>query len=266
MLVDYHLHTWHCRHADDEVRSYALAAWDRGLDEIGFADHVPCLGWREETQRSMPAAELPDYVREVAALAAEFPGRVRLGLEVDFVPGFEDALAGLKRSHPFDYWIGSVHFIPAWSYGYVREYRDRPPLEAFRRYYSLMAGAARSGLFEILGHLDLIRRFVPAPDPSDLAPLEEDLVASVASAGVAVELNCAALRGGDPEVGILPGPRLLRLLAEAGVPVTFGSDAHRSAEAGEGVAHAAALARRAGFTSFVRFQAGRALVTPLGEV
>lgn len=263
MLADYHLHTWHCRHATDDVRPYALTAWKRGMDEIGFADHVPALGWREETQRSMPHAELPDYIGEISALAAEFPGRIRLGLEVDYVPGFEEALARLKRAYPFDYWIGSVHFIPEWSYGYVRDYRDRPPLEAYRRYFALVAKAARSGLYEILGHLDLIRRFVPAPAPSDLAPLEEDLVAAVASAGVTVELNCAALRSSHPEIGTFPGPRLLPLLAEAGVPITFGSDAHQSAEAGEGVVQAARLARQAGFNSFVRFKAGRALPTPL---
>lgn len=265
MLCDYHLHTYHCRHAEDKAEAYAAAAWAKGLDEIGFADHIPALGWPEDVGRAMPAAELETYIQEVEALKLSYPGRVRLGLEADFMPGYEKALSALKARYPFDYWLGSVHVIPAWSYGYLRDYRERPSGEAYRRYFTLVGEAARSGLYDSLAHLDLLRRFVPEPPPEELAALEAALVAQVAQAGVAVEINSSALRGPMPEIGLYPGPRLLSGLREAGVPITLGSDAHRPGEAGTGLRQAVAAARAAGYDTYVRFEHGDRLVTPLPE-
>jgi len=232
-LVDYHLHTRRCGHASGTPEEYVLAGLERGLAEMGFADHLPLVHMRDDTL-SMPLDQLPAYVEDVLDLGRRYPeARLRLGIEADFVPTHLDRMAVLLAAHPFDYVIGSVHCIDGWGFDdprYLDGYRDRNLYELWRRYFDLLGDAAECGLFDILAHPDLIKKFGMRPQ-EDPGEMYSDCVQRIAASGVGIEVSTAGLR--KPVGEIYPAPEFLRLCCAAGVPVTLGSDAHSPAEVGQ---------------------------------
>ncbi len=232
-LVDYHLHTPRCGHASGVPEDYVLAGLERGLAEMGFADHLPLLHMRDDTL-SMPLEQLPAYVEDIVGLSRRYPeARLRLGIEADFIPTHLDRIAVLVAAHPFDYVIGSVHFIGGWGFDdprYLDGYRDRDLYELWRRYFELLGDAAECGLFDILAHPDLIKKFGMRPQ-ADLGEIYGDCVQRIAASGVGIEVSTAGLR--KPVGEIYPAPEFLRLCCAAGVPVTPGSDAHSPEEVGQ---------------------------------
>lgn len=252
--ADYHMHTPLCRHAVGEPVEYARRAVEIGLKEIGFTDHSPMErddfdNWR------MSDAQLDEYVEKVRLAQKTFPElTIRLGLEVDYLPGHEDWIRKLAARHSWDYFIGSVHYIfDSWDIdnpAKLSEWKKRDAYEVWSAYFERLALAARSGLFEIIGHADLPKKFGIRP-ARDCRPLYEAFTAAAADAGCAIELNTAGLRKDCRE--IYPGPGLLQLARSRNIPITFGSDAHAPAEVGMNFAEAVALARGVGYTETRRF-------------
>ncbi len=229
-LVDYHLHTPRCGHATGSLDDYVRTGLERGLAEMGFADHLPLVHMHDDTL-SMPVAELPAYVAEVLELGRRYPeAALKLGIEADFVPTHLDRIASLVASQPFDYVIGSVHFIDGWGFDdprFLNGYRERDLPKLWRRYFELLGDAAESGLFDILAHPDLIKKFGMRPDV-DMGEIYADCVQRIAASDVAIEVSTAGLR--KPVGEIYPAPEFLRLCCEAGIPVALGSDAHGPGE------------------------------------
>ncbi|MGI5871804.1 MAG: histidinol-phosphatase HisJ family protein [Bacillota bacterium] len=255
MLPDYHIHTNRCGHATGTDCAYVERGLALGLTELGFADHCPLYYRIPEgfayTARGM--TDLEEYVRSIEALRRKFhPFPIRIGLEVDFLAGQAEPLLKMLGDLPFDYLIGSVHFVPEWSYGYITNYRSRPPLEVYQRYYRIVREMAASGLFQIIGHLDLPRRIAEEPQDESLALLEEELATAIAGSGMTVEINTSGWRLGLPGGGY-PALRFLQRLAAKGVPITFGSDAHRPQEVGSCFEEALAHARAAGYREYAIF-------------
>ncbi len=232
-LVDYHLHTARCGHATGTAEEYVLAGLERGLAGMGFADHFPLLHVRDDTL-AMPPEQLPSYVEEVLELRERYPeADLRLGIEADFVPTHLERLRILLAGYPFDYIIGSVHFIADWGFDdprYLDRYGDWDLCELWRRYFELLGDAAECGIFDILAHPDLIKKFGLRPE-ADLGEVYAGCVQRIAAAGVCIEVSTAGLR--KPVREIYPAPALLRACCEAGVPVTLGSDAHSPGEVGD---------------------------------
>ena len=160
-LLDYHVHTKRCGHASGEDREYVEAAIEKGLKELGFADHIPRFYYPENakvTERGMSPADLEEYVGAVQDLKAAYPEiRIKLGLEVDFVPGWEEQALKLLEPYPWDYLLGSVHFISEWNYGYIGYEKEHTPREIFTAYFDKVAAMAVSGCFDILAHIDTLR-------------------------------------------------------------------------------------------------------------
>lgn len=262
-LPDYHTHTVRCGHAVGEPGEYVLAAQKIGLIGIGIADHIPLLP-EPDPEISMSAGDLQHYVADVQALKAEFPGYVLLGVEADYRPQTLRDVRSLLEEFPFDYVIGSVHHLGNWNFDDPREideYDDRDIDEVWIEYLELVGDAAESGLFTILGHLDLVKKF--GYRPTRVLALELDhLVGRIARAGVLVEINTAGLH--KPAAEAYPTLDILRRLCVAGVPITFGSDAHRPEQVGRDFDHAVELAQSAGYESFASLKAqaggGRARV------
>ena len=255
MLADYHIHTPLCRHATGEPSAYAARALAVGLTEIGFSDHSPMPrddfdNWR------MFDRQLDEYVAKVCLARDAFPQlTIRLGLEVDYLPGQEDWIRRLAARHPWDYFIGSVHYVSdSWDIdnpAKLAEWKKRDAFEVWRAYFGRLAQAAKSGLFEIIGHADLPKKFGLRP-ARDCRPLYQEFLAAAAAAGCAIELNTAGLRKDCRE--IYPSLELLRIAREKNVPITFGSDAHAPKEVGLNFPEALALARDAGYTEARRFK------------
>jgi histidinol-phosphatase (PHP family) len=262
-LPDYHTHTVRCGHASGDPVEYVRVAQARDLMAIGIADHLPLLP-ECDPELTMSAGDLSDYVSEVQALKAAFPGYVLLGIEADYRPHTVSEVRSLLESHPFDYAVGSVHYLGDWGIDdprQIEEYDDRDIDDVWIDYFQLVGDAAESGLFTILGHLDLVKKFGYRPTRTLQSELEH-LVDRIARAGVVVEINTGGLH--KPVREAYPAPDILRRLCAAGVPVTFGSDAHKPEEVGRDFALAAGLAQAAGYAGFAALEAapdgGRAAV------
>ena len=205
----------------------------------------------------MLAEELPQYFDWIAAARAAAGGMpVRMALEVDWIEGGESWIENLAARAPWDYLIGSVHYIGAWNFDNPAEkqrFADFGAEEAWDRYWLLFASAARSGYFDIMGHPDLIKKFGHRPG-GDLRRYYEPAVAAVADAGIAIEINTAGLFKDVREM--YPALDFLTLARSAGIPLTINSDAHAPSEVGRAFPAAIELARAAGYTDLVRI-AGR---------
>jgi histidinol-phosphatase (PHP family) len=255
-LPDYHTHTARCGHATGRPSEYVETAQTKGLTAIGIADHIPLLP-QPDPGLSMGVCDLADYVAEVEELKTRFPGYVLLGVEADYRPHTISQVGSLLESHPFDYAIGSVHHLGGWSFDDPRQmdqYANQEIDDVWAEYFDLVGDAAESGLFTILGHLDLVKKFGYRPTRTLEAELGR-LVERIARAGVLVEINTAGLH--RPVGEAYPTLDILGRLREAGVGITFGSDAHRPGEVGRDFAHAADLARAAGYTEYASLEGHR---------
>jgi histidinol-phosphatase (PHP family) len=262
--ADYHMHTPLCRHASGEPAEYAARAVAVGLSEIGFSDHSPMRrddfdNWR------MRFDQLDEYVESVRRVQKDSTGLVvKLALEVDFLPGHEEWIRELAGRHPWDYLIGSVHYVSdSWAVDNpeaIGKWKDRDPFEVWTAYFDRLTQAADSGLFEIIAHADLPKKFKIYPK-EDCTPLFKRFLATAQKKNVAIELNTAGLRKECRE--IYPSPAFLQLAAQHKIPITFGSDAHAPAEVGSAFAEAMALARSVGYTHSCRFDQRKRTESPL---
>jgi len=245
---DYHMHTPLCRHASGEPVDYARRAVELGFTEIGFSDHSPMLrddfdNWR------MFNHQLDEYVEKVRRAQREFPQlTIRLALEVDYLPGQEEWIRDLAARHPWDYFIGSVHYVSeSWAIddpSKLSEWKHRDAFEVWSVYFDWLTRATESGLFEIIGHADLPKKFGHRPT-KDCTPLYERFLTAAKKHNCAIELNTAGLRKDCKE--IYPSRQILELAFAKGVPITFGSDAHKPEEVGMNFAEAIQLARSVGY-------------------
>jgi histidinol-phosphatase (PHP family) len=238
VLTDYHVHlrpddpdTPAARHfTTANVARYREAAEARGIAELGVAEHVHRFTaaldvWQHPFWRESAVDDLDDYcafVREETDL--------RLGLEMDYVAGREDRIATLLEARDFDYVVGSVHFVGDHATDMAGEFdvwaRGTSADRVWRRYFELLAEAARSGLYDIMAHPDLVKVWGsgrPRPD-TDLRRYYEPAVEAFLDAGVAAEVSTAGYR--KPVGELYPADGFLALIAEAGVPIALSSDAH----------------------------------------
>jgi histidinol-phosphatase (PHP family) len=275
VLTDYHLHlrpddpgTPAERHFTAEnAERYRSVASERGIAELGVSEHVHRFSaaldvwthpfWREQAVDDIDA--YCQFVREQTDL--------RLGIEADFIPGREERMANLLQARPFDYVVGSVHFIAE----YAVDHEDYDiwlatgdPERVWRRYFDAVAGSAASGLFDIVAHPDLVKIWGPArplPD-GDLRRFYEPAVSAIADAGVAVEVSTAGLR--KPVGELYPAAAFLELCAEAGCPIALSSDAHVPADVGFGYELALAELERVGIGELCVFEGRRRRLEPIG--
>lgn len=270
-MIDMHVHTRRCRHAQGSVEDVLAAARQRGLRYLGFAEHLPLPSALVDhdpraASYAMPEAELPDYVAEVMAVAADERDRgprVLLGVEADLHPGNEAHVRRLLSSARFDFVLGSVHYIDGWAFDdpdLIEGYDRWDPDRLWARYFEDLAAAAASGIADAIAHPDLPKKFgcSPRTDPRELYEAFAD---AVADAGVAVEVSTAGLR--KPCAEIYPAPDLLAALNRRGVPVTIGSDAHAPDEVGYAYDAAVAALIAAGYREAVVIVGRRMEEVPL---
>lgn len=257
MPVDYHIHTKMCGHASGEMGEYVAAAQQKGLREIGFADHIPMyflpVGERDSSI-AMKEEELYAYVRRVREMQEKYyPFPIKLGIEADFVPGMEKELMAVLKRHDFDYILGSIHYLDSWGFDNPRhreEYDKWDLYELYRVYFATVKKAAASGIFDSIAHPDLIKKFGFRPD-KDIIGIYEDTVQEIAAAGVCVEINTAGLR--VPAGEIYPHIDFLKLCCKYRIPVTLGSDAHLPQQVGMGFREAVAVLKSTGYSKVVTF-------------
>jgi histidinol-phosphatase (PHP family) len=253
-MLDYHIHTSLCGHACGEMAAYIQTALARPLQEIGFADHLPMLRYAQPDY-AMSLAQLPEYVQQVRQMQHAYPQlRILLGIEADYYPAIEDATRALLAQHPFDYVYGSVHFLDDWAIDDPRLLASWAQCDVnavYVQYFTVLQQAIRAGLFDIIGHFDLVKKFGHRPT-RDLSELIEETVRACRDAGVAVEINTAGLR--KPVKELYPARAILERLKHYDVPIVFGSDSHAPDEVGQDFHLAREFVRAVGYTQLVRFE------------
>ena len=264
MLADYHMHLV----GDDDphtadsyslehIRRYVDAGAAAGIAEIGFSEHVyrytVVRDWvAADAWRGQAMQDIKQYVGAVSAAAAEgLP--VRLGLELDWVPGRQAEIAALAEAYPWDYLLGSYHWLGDREIDHAANsvWETRPEPEVWQLYVDGFCQAARSGLYDSMSHPDLAKVFGHRPDPEPLE-LYAQMADAAAAGGVCIEVSTAGYRRVLGE--LYPAPALLRLFAERGVPVTLGSDAHAPAGVGRDFPRALAELRAVGYRSLTVFE------------
>lgn len=256
MLIDYHIHPLAhggYRYTAERLMQFVDRASALGIEQIGFADH--------EGFASLIDLEVLDSVRRMADGSSRV--EVLLGIEIDYRPERENEIRELVQSRPFDYVIGSVHHIGDWPFDHP-DYRDGFEGQdidgVYKAYYRLVEQAAGSGLFDIIGHMDLVKIWGHRPVSKETA-FVLPFISLLKETGTVVEINTAGLR--KPVQEIYPGQAVLELLFQHGIPVTFGSDAHSPQEVGEGLELAWELACRVGYRKMVCFRGRKKQFVPL---
>ena len=261
IISDYHMHTPLCRHAVGEPAEYAQQALAVGLQEIGFSDHAPLVAYHIPDV-CMENSELPRYHQMIRQVQAQYQGRlnIRLGIEADFVPGFEQQTQAILDAFPYDYVIGSVHFLDGWCFDNpddIESWKQEDVNAVYLKYYDFLRRSAQSGLFNVMGHADLVKKFGHRPT-IDMRDEIKKTAAVFRQAGVAVEINTAGLR--KPVKEIYPALDALKIYRQEKVWMTFGSDSHQPSEVGMDFDLARDWALAAGYAEYVRF-AGRKVST-----
>lgn len=260
MLIDYHMHT---RLTDGikEPVDYARVAVERGLDEIGCSDHAP-LGNRD-SDWNLKLADLDTYVGWVYEAQEKFPQlSIKLGLEVDFFPDRQDWIRELAAKHPWDFFLGSIHYVGDFPVDRdSADWKGQDVTERWRQYFDLWKQAAQSKLFDSLAHPDLPKKFNFRPT-IDFRPIYQDCLKAVAAAGGAIEISTAGLR--KPCREMYPSTPFLQMAHSLNVPITLGSDAHVPQDVGADFGKAVALARSCGYTKICRFTQRHRDFVPLG--
>jgi histidinol-phosphatase (PHP family) len=274
LIVDYHMHLRSPRHDVEEVdhtpeaiERYLESAAVRGVDEIGFAEHVYYFRqtyevWTLEYQTERCVYDLDVYCD--AILEAKRQGLpVKLGLEVDYVGEHQQRLAELLAGYPWDFLLGSVHWIDGLAVDLEPGlWASRSVEEVWRLYVAAISELAGTGAVDVLAHPDLPKILRRLPEPAVLAELHAALADAAARGGLAVEISTAGLH--KPVGELYPDPALLRACLERGVPVTTASDAHVPANVGRDFDRALAFAREAGCETVTVFEARQGRQEPLG--
>jgi histidinol-phosphatase (PHP family) len=248
VIVDYHMHLRDSQeriaHRAGAIPPFVEIARERGVDEIGFTEHVYYFRqtreiWSLPYQTERCVYDLDAYVE--AVLEAKRQGLpVKLGLEVDWWPPHNERLAEILEPYPWDYLLGSVHWIDGLPVDVDPGiWAEHTVDEVWSRYFAELAAAARSGFFDVMAHPDLVKIFDRWPERRLVVDLWYQAVEAIKEGGVAVEVSTAGLR--KPVGQIYPDHDLLYLLYHDGVPITLASDAHVPELVGHGFDQALAL-------------------------
>jgi len=278
MLTDYHLHlrpdeegtTFGRYFTAENVERYRSAADERGIEELGVSEHVYRFRqaldlWRHPLWLENGNDDLDEYCEFVRGTS------LRLGVECDFVPGAEGRTAAMLEARDFDFVVGSVHFVGEGDAAVdhdgfdVWEAPDASAEEIWTRYFDHFERCARSGLFDILAHPDLVKvwgRDRPLPE-GDLRRFYEPAVEAIVEGGSAVELSTAGLR--KPVGELYPARQFAELVVEAGVPFALSSDAHVPEQIGFRYDDALAFLDDLGVEEIAVFEGRRRRLEPLGS-
>jgi histidinol-phosphatase (PHP family) len=265
--LDSHLHTVRSPDANAMLDAYCTLAVEREIPELAITDHV-------DFDPAMPAygfSSFADRERDVREAAARWADRglaIRFGVEVTYERAFEDDIRGWLARHPHDYVIGSVHIgegSPYKASNVASFVAGRTLDDLVAPYFNEVIGAARSGLFDTIGHLDFVKRYlVPHVMPADLArapELYEPVLAALVATGTALEINASGLRQLPRET--YPSAAIVARYRElGGRHVTIGSDAHRTEWFAYGLAQAYRQAADAGFEALTFRRGGGRIAVP----
>jgi histidinol-phosphatase (PHP family) len=263
MTTSYHNHTtWSDGTA--QISEMIAAAEQIGLEELGISDHFVLHPGGEQVGWTMPLDRLGEYVQEIQEAAQTAKVTVRIGIEADYFPETVETLRDALAPHPFDYVIGSVHYLDGFPIDEHRRYWDALSLEQreekWRLYWERIRQMAESRIYDFVGHLDLPKKFGHRPTLSH-AQAETAALDAIAAADMAIEINTAGWS--LPAQEAYPALSLLRAARQRDIPLLINADAHAPAHLTRNFERARELARQAGYAHLVRYERRQRISVPL---
>ena len=254
MRIDLHNHTILCNHATNSVDEYVQRAIELGIDEYGFADHAPM---NYDPKYRMDISQKQQYEKWVLDAKEKYKDKIKilLGYEVDYLDGY--ILDEIIKSK-VDYLIGSVHFLrnksDMWGFDnpeFIGVYKSKDIDSIWIEYFDAIKSMAKTGLFDIVGHFDLIKVFKFLPK-KDIRLIAKDALLEIKKSNMVLEINPAGLR--KPINETYPSKQLLELAFEMQINITFGSDAHSTDQVGFMYDKALLLATEVGYKKCISFE------------
>ncbi|XPV69190.1 MAG: histidinol-phosphatase HisJ [Halarcobacter sp.] len=253
MRVDLHNHTILCNHAEGSMEEYIQKAIEKKIDVFGFSEHAP-MNFDEKYRLPLDKKEF--YESEVLNLKEKYKKNIEilLAYEVDFLDGYIlDEIINSK----VDYLIGSVHFLKnnqdMWGFDnpeFIGIYKSKDIDTIWQEYFDAIEAMAKTQLFDIVGHFDLIKIFKFMPK-KDIRTIAKNALLEIKKSNMVLELNAAGLRKpiGEP----YPSKEILELAFELDIPITFGSDAHSIEQVGFKYEEVKNLAKQIGYEKCIKF-------------
>jgi len=248
--VDLHNHTTRCNHATGTVDEYVQRAIKLGIDVYGFSEHGPM---DFDPKYRLAFEEMDAYVSDILTAKERYKNDIDilLGYEVDWLQGHMDRRVIYAD---VDYLIGSVHFIDKWSFDnpeFIGGWKNKDIDEIWQAYFEATEAMVKSGKFDIVGHLDLIKVFKFMPK-QDVRLLAKNVLDAIKKSDMVMEVNTSGLR--KPIGEMYPSRDLLEVAYTLDIPITFSSDAHAVEQIGAGYELATSLAKDIGYTQAVTFK------------
>ncbi|MHA1962748.1 MAG: histidinol-phosphatase HisJ family protein [Candidatus Thorarchaeota archaeon] len=271
IMLDYHVHPNYSIDAEGSLEEFCRAALQKGLREIAFTTHLDsdpetddCIvrveGELIDVRSSFWLEHYESSIRQMGDIFSEQGLEVRLGVEVDIYPGVEERLPERFHSTDFDIIIGSVHLIDHLAISAkdrASEIFSKYSLhEMGKKYFATLEDSITSSFFDIIGHLDLYRRFGEQHYGADILelwiPYLDRIASKMKKHNVGFEVNTSPLRRGQDKT--MPERALVKALSERAIStVIVGSDAHIPKNIGAGVPEAIALLKSLGYHSITQF-------------
>lgn len=262
-LRDYHVHLEQGPYIIEWVKKFLEEGKKRSVKEIGFSEHCyrfyqakhlwrsdgPRGRWHEERATE----DIEEYIKLVEdAKEQGFP--VKLGIEVDYIPEWEDEIKYFVSFYPFDYVIGAVHWLGDFGFdnpNFMGEWESRDIYKTYIEYFEVLTNAVSSGIFDIIAHIDVIKVFGHKTE-RDLSPIYEKVAKAMQKSKVCAEVSTAGLR--KPVGEIYPSPDIMIQLKNYEIPLIINSDAHRPEDVGRDFDKALEYVRSFGIKNLCYFE------------
>ncbi len=264
IIADYHIHTPYCGHAHGRIIDYVESAIETGIKEICFTDHIGRY-YLTKSQKDrykdwgMSEYRLNRYIKEIEDLKKSYNDKIliKIGLEIDYIEGAEERLQPIIDGYPYDFFLGSIHCLPAIGWRHLATYSPKDTWPVYSEYFNAAKALVSSGIFSSFAHIDFIWRYMKWPTKKDnkIIRLIQETVEMAAANNIAVEINSNGylwsqiynVSGGDPfEV-------LLESIKTYNASITIGSDAHKPVFVGKSFNELARLLKARGITRYSTF-------------
>jgi len=250
MRVDLHNHTTLCNHAQGTIEQYIQKAIECGTKYFGFSDHAPM---DFDTKYRMGFEDMQKYENDIKEAKQKYKNKIDilLGYEVDYIEGHIDERV---KNADVDYLIGSVHFIERWGFDnpeFIKEYQGKDIDEIWQKYFDTVTKMLNTQLFDIVGHLDLIKVFKFMPK-SNILDIAKETLKAIKQNEMVLEINTAGYR--KPIAQPYPSLELLKEAYRLNIPITFGSDAHEIGQISLNSQKAVKMAKDTGYKKCIIFR------------
>jgi histidinol-phosphatase (PHP family) len=253
MRVDLHNHTTLCHHATGTMEEYVQQAIKLGIDIFGFSCHAP-MDFEQEYRMSLSQSKI--YKENIFSLKEKYKDKIKIlyGFEVDYMENKDFIEKDILSDVDIDYLIGSVHFVNKWGFDnpqFLANYESKNIDTLWEEYFATVLDMVKTGLFDIVGHLDLIKIFKYLPT-KNIVDIAYDTMKAIKQSGMVLEINSAGFR--KPIGEQYPSRELLEIAFEMDINITFGSDAHKIEQISFKYDEVRNLAKNIGFNKCVSFR------------